>query len=70
MTRLFAWALLAAVFPAAGATSFRDDRVSLAGAWKFQLRRDNQLTGSGPVAFGPVSASSQAMMLEPWQGQT
>ncbi len=47
-------------------TTFRDDRLSLNGAWKFNLRRDNQLTGSGPVSFGPVSASSQTMMIAPW----
>ena len=53
-----------------GGDTFRDDRVSLHGAWKFQLRRDNQLLTSGPVSFGPVSASSQAMFLEPWPGVT
>jgi hypothetical protein len=51
-----------------GGTSFRDDRVPLNGAWKFQLRHDNQLLTSGPVRFGPVSASSQAAFIEPWRG--
>ena len=42
--------------------SFRDDKVSLNGSWKFELRHDNQLTTSGPVKFGPVSASSQLLL--------
>jgi hypothetical protein len=54
----------------AAGTTFRDDRLSLNGTWKFDLRRDNQLTGSGPVSFGPVSASSQAVMISPWPGET
>src|SRR5450759_2134999 len=50
--------------------TFRSDRVPLGGTWKFQLRRDNQLCQPGPVRFGPVSASSQALFLEPWKGQS
>jgi hypothetical protein len=50
--------------------TFRADRVPLGGTWKFQLRRDNQLCQPGPVRFGPVSASSQALFLEPWKGQS
>ncbi len=45
--------------------SFRDDRVSLNGTWKFRLRRDNRLAGSGVVKFGPLTASSQALTKEP-----
>jgi len=52
------------------ASTFRADRVSLNGTWKFDLRRDNRLTGTGPVSFGPVSASSQAVMIAPWPGET
>jgi len=63
-------AVLLVSFVASAGTTFRDDRVSLNGTWKFQLRRDNQLLTSGPVSFGPVSASSQAMFLEPWPGET
>lgn len=47
------------------ATNYRDDRVLLNGEWRFQLRRDNRLLAATPVRFGPVSASSQAAMLEP-----
>ena len=52
---------------AAGQVSrtYRDDKVSLDGAWKFQLRHDNQLTSSGQVKFGPLSASSQAYLNPP-----
>ena len=57
--------LAAGLGSAQGATSFRDDRLSLNGQWRFQLRRDNRLLTAGPVRFGPVSASSQAAMLEP-----
>jgi hypothetical protein len=58
---------LAGLLPAA---SFRTDRISLDGSWKFQLRRDNRLVQPGPVRFGPVSASSQAVFIEPWPGQS
>lgn len=65
---------LAAMLLASGTgvanTTFRDDRLSLNGTWKFELRHDNQLTGSGPVRFGPVSASSQAMLIAPLPGET
>ncbi len=62
--------LAGALDPGAGraATNYRDDRVSLNGTWRFQLRRDNRLLAAAPVRFGPVSASSQAAMLEPFTG--
>jgi hypothetical protein len=64
--------LCAALYLVAGASAatFRADRVPLGGVWKFELRRDNQLCQTGPVRFGPVSASSQALFLEPWKGQS
>ncbi len=49
-------------------TTYRDDRVSLNGTWRFQLRHDNRLLAAAPVRFGPVSASSQAAFLEPASG--
>lgn len=52
----------------AQAATFRDDRVPLNGEWRFQLRRDNRLLTAGPVEFGPVTASSQAAMIEPYTG--
>lgn len=55
---------------AAPAATFRADRLPLSGTWKFELRRDNQLCQTGPVRFGPISASSQALFLEPWKGQS
>lgn len=50
------------------ATNYRDHRVPLNGTWRFQLRHDNRLLAATPVRFGPVSASSQAAMLEPYTG--
>lgn len=50
------------------ATDYRNDRLSLNGTWRFQLRHDNRLLAPGPVRFGPVSASSQAAFLEPAAG--
>jgi len=48
-------------------STFRSDKLSLSGAWKFQLRHDNQLTANGAVQFGPLSASSQAYLnAQPW----
>jgi hypothetical protein len=58
--------LLLSAIQLLAAGGFRADRLSLNGTWKFDLRRDNQLTGAGPVSFGPVSASSQAVLIEPW----
>ena len=55
---------------ALAATGYRDDRVSLNGTWRFQLRHDNRLLAPLPVRFGPVSASSQAAFLEPATGMT
>jgi beta-galactosidase len=46
-------------------STYREDKISLDGAWKFQLRHDNQLTSSGEVKFGPVTASSQAYLNPP-----
>ncbi len=59
---------LVATAAIASAGGFRDDRLSLNGEWRFQLRHDNHLLASGPVRFGPVSASSQAALLEPYVG--
>lgn len=50
--------------------TLRDDRVSLNGTWKFQLRRDNQLAIRGTVKFGPLSASSQTLTKEPAPGES
>src|SRR5579862_2021265 len=62
----FACLLLGTSVAAGQASStYRDDKVSLNGAWKFQLRHDNQLTSNGEVRFGPVSASSQAYLNPP-----
>ena len=61
-------ACLAVALPALAGTTYRDDRIRLNGAWKFQLRRDNQLLTDGPVRFGPVTASSQATFLGPAPG--
>lgn len=69
--RSFVFALAAAAAlnaPGHAATSYRDDRVSLNGEWRFQVRHDNRLLAATPVRFGPVSASSQAAMLEPHTG--
>src|ERR1017187_3387686 len=46
-------------------STYRENKISLDGVWKFQLRHDNQLTSSGEVKFGPVSASSQAYLNPP-----
>ena len=46
-------------------STYRENNVTLNGAWKFQLRHDNQLTSNGEVKFGPVSASSQAYLNPP-----
>ncbi len=46
-------------------TTFRDERLPLRGEWRFQLRRDNALLGKSTVRFGPVSASSHALILGP-----
>jgi hypothetical protein len=70
MTGFALAAMLLASGTAAANTTFRNDRVSLNGTWKFELRHDNQLTGSGPVRFGPVSASSQAVLIAPSPGET
>ena len=65
-TLLVACILMGANLAAGQSSStYRDDRISLDGAWKFQLRHDNQLTTSGEVAFGPVTASSQAYLNPP-----
>jgi beta-galactosidase/beta-glucuronidase len=70
MKKIAVLCLATALAAAAANTTFRDERISLNGTWKFDLRRDNQLTGSGPVRFGPVSASSQAVLISPWPGET
>jgi hypothetical protein len=62
--------LVAAAAALQGETNFRADSISLNGTWKFDLRHDNQLTQAGPVRFGPVSASSQAVMIAPAPGLT
>ena len=62
--------LVAAAVALQGETNFRADSISLNGTWKFDLRHDNQLTQTGPVRFGPVSASSQAVMIAPAPGLT
>ncbi len=49
--------------------TLRDDRISLDGTWRFQLRRDNQLAGAGVVKFGPLTASSQALTRGPAPGE-
>jgi len=65
------WSVLIVAGLVAGqeGSAFRGDRISLQGEWKFQLRHDNQLTGKGPVSFGPVSASSQALLIAPQRGE-
>ncbi|MDP3000996.1 MAG: glycoside hydrolase family 2 TIM barrel-domain containing protein, partial [Bryobacterales bacterium] len=66
-TSIFLLALACPWLAPAG-TGYRDDRVSLNGTWRFQLRRDNRLLAAAPVRFGPVSASSQAAFLDPASG--
>lgn len=60
--------MLACPWLAPAGTGYRDDRVSLNGTWRFQLRRDNRLLAAAPVRFGPVTASSQAAFLDPASG--
>ncbi len=63
---LFAlWLVIADVSPAQVNSTFRTDKLSLDGSWKFELRHDNQLTSAGEVNFGPVTASSQAYLNPP-----
>jgi hypothetical protein len=54
-TSIFLLALACPWLAPAG-TGYRDDRVSLNGTWRFQLRHDNRLLAAAPVRFGPVTA--------------